>query len=195
MPFRRSRDVGVALRPQPAPGDRRVAEPVTTAGEQPAPVPPPSEPPRRRWPVALASLAALLMLGGAVAFTWWQTRDDPSVETVEPPAVVGDTKSVLFVVEGVDGRATSLALFVSDGVENHRVLVAPPDLTMQVPGYGDGNLREAQAIEDAALVRLALINELGLRIDETITLGPGEIEAVLGEAVRVDLPNAFIVNT
>jgi len=145
--------------------------------------------------VVLASMAALLMLGGAVAFSWWQTRDDAPVEAVPPPAVVGDTRSVLLVVEGADGRATSLALFVSDGVDDHRLLVAPPDLTMQIPGYGDGSLREAQAIEDAALVRLALVNELGVRIDETITLGPGEIEAMLVEAVRVDLPNAFIVNT
>ena len=135
------------------------------------------------------------MLGGAVAFTWWQSGDSTPAEAVPIPVVVGDTRSVLFVVEGADGRATSLALFVSDGVENHRVLVAPPDLTMQLPGYGDGSLREAQAIEDAGLVRLALVNELGVWIDETITLGPGEVEAVLSEAVRVNLPNAFIVNT
>jgi hypothetical protein len=145
--------------------------------------------------VVLASIVALLLLGGAVAFTWWQADDDPPVETVPPPVVPGESRSVLFVVEGADGRATSLALFVSDGVEDHRLLVAPPDLTMQIPGYGDGSLREAQAIEDTALVRLALVNELGVRIDATITLGPGEVEAVLQEAVRVDLPNAFLVNT
>jgi hypothetical protein len=195
MPFRKSRDAGVALRPQPAPGDRRAAEPVSPLGEQADEPPTLARPPRPRWPVLLASLVALLMLGGAVAFSWWQSRDDTSVEAVQPPVVVGDTQSVLVVVEGADGRATSLALFVSDGIEDHRLLVAPPDLTMQIPGYGDGSLREAQAIEDAALVRLALVNELGVRIDETITLGPGEVEAVLGEAVRVDLPNAFIINT
>ncbi len=197
MQLRRRRDAGVALRPQPAPGetDRRPAEPVTPVEEATDSKPAAAEPPRRRLPVVLASIVALLMLGGAVALSWWQARDDAPAEVAPSPVVVGDTRSLLFVVAGDDGRATSVALFVSDGLDQHRVLVSPPDLTMQIPGYGEGSLADALAIEDGALVRLALVNELGIRIDESITLLPGEVEAILGEAVRVDLPNPFIVNT
>jgi hypothetical protein len=145
--------------------------------------------------MVLASIVALLILGAAVAFSWWQARDDEVGETTAPPVIVGETRSVLMVVSGEDGRATSVALFVSDGIDDHRLLVAPPALTMQIPGYGDGSLGEALAIEDANLVRLALVNELGIRIDEVITLGPGDVSGLLGEAVRIDLPNPFIVNT
>jgi hypothetical protein len=102
---------------------------------------------------------------------------------------------VLIVVAGEDGRAVGLALFASDGLDDHRLLVAPRDLTMQLPGYGEGSVGDALAIEDANLVRLALVNELGLRVDEVITIAPGEVSALLGEAVRIDLPNPFIINT
>lgn len=40
-----------------------------------------------------------------------------------------------------------------------------------------------------------MVNELGIRIDTVITIGPGEVEALLGEAVRIDLPNPFIIST
>jgi hypothetical protein len=137
----------------------------------------------------------VVILAAAVAFTWWQARDgEPDAGTV-PVVEVGDTRSVLIVVAGEDRRASSVALFISDGLDDHRVLVAPPALTMQIPGYGDGNLREALAIENAGLVRLALMNELGIRIEETITIGPGDVAALLGEPVRIELPNAFIINT
>jgi len=178
MPLRRRRDAGVALRAKPAAPaavDRRAAVPVTPAGEEVDPKAALPKPPGRRLRVVLASLGALLMLAGAVAYSWWQLRDSEPLATVPPPVVVGDARSVLVVVAGPDGRATSLALFVSDGIDDHRVLVAPPDLTMQIPGYGDGSLGEALAIEDAALVRLSLVNELGIRIDQTITIGPGDI--------------------
>jgi hypothetical protein len=102
---------------------------------------------------------------------------------------------VLIVVGGEDGRATSVALFTSDGDDQHRILVAPRDLTMQIPGYGEGSVGDALLIEDANLVRLALINEIGIRIDSTITLAPGQVAEMLGDAVRVDLPDPFIINT
>jgi len=194
MPFLKRRDAGVALRPAPLPdGERRPAQPVTPADEvQPPPAPAPR---RKRWPVVLASFLALLMLAGAVAVSWLQLRDDDAVATPAPPAAVGESGSTLIVVAGEDGRATSVALFVSDGLEDHRLLVAPPALTMQIPGYGDGNLGEALAIEDADLVRLALVNELGIRIDETVTIGPGDVSTIVSDAIRIDLPNPFIVNT
>jgi hypothetical protein len=135
------------------------------------------------------------MLAGAVVVSWFQLRGEESVATTLPPAVAGDARSTLMVVSGEDGRATSIALFVSDGTNDHRLLVAPPALTMQIPGYGDGNIEEALAIEDANLVRLALVNELGIRIDETVTIGPGEVASLLGDPIRIDLPNPFIINT
>jgi hypothetical protein len=135
------------------------------------------------------------MLAGAVAVSWLQLRDDDAVATPAPPAAAGNPRSTLIAVAGDDGRATSIALFVSDGLDDHRLLVAPPALTMQIPGYGDGNLGEALGIEDANLVRLALVNELGIRIDETVTIGPGDVSTMLSDAIRIDLPNPFIVNT
>ncbi len=199
MPFLRRRDSGVALRTPPTSlpeAERRPAQPVSPAnGGGPPPTPTRAAPSRRRWPVVLASVAAVLMVAGAVAYSWIQSRDEASVEMSVPSAVVGDTRSILITVAGEDGRATSIALFVSDGLDDHRLLVAPPALTMQIPGYGDGNLGEALAIEDANLVRLSLVNELGIRIDEVVTIGPGEVSALLTEAIRIDLPNPFIVDT
>ncbi|MGI9649332.1 MAG: hypothetical protein ACR2OI_12515, partial [Acidimicrobiia bacterium] len=197
MNFRRRRGAGVALRPRPDPGGSvpRPAEPVTRVGDQPDSTPPIPPPERRRWPVVLASVAALLILAAAVGVTWWQARDDGTGQAAPAPVAVGDSHSVLIVVAGEDGRAVSLALFASDGLDDHRLLVAPRDLTMQLPGYGEGSVGDALAIEDANLVRLALINELGLRVDEVVTVAPGEVAALLGEAVRVDLPNPFIIST
>jgi len=197
MNFRRRRDAGVALRSRPAapePAEPRPAEEVTLVAEPVEPAPS-GLPTRRRWSAALASLVALLILAAAVAFTWWQSQDDGGSEAITPAPVIGDSQSVLLVVEGEDGRAVGLALFASDGVDDHRLLVAPRDLTMQLPGYGEGSVGDALAIEDGNLVRLALINELGLRVDRVITIGPGELAALLGEAVRVDLPNPFIIST
>lgn len=197
MNFRRRREAGVALRPRPNPEEtqRRPAEPVTRVGDQPEPEPAVGPPETRRWPVVLASGVALLILAAAVGFTWWQAGDDGTGEAAPAPAPVGDSHSVLIVVAGEDGRAVGLALFASDGLDDHRLLVAPRDLTMQLPGYGEGSVGDALAIEDANLVRLALVNELGLRVDEVITIAPGEVSALLGEAVRIDLPNPFIINT
>ena len=62
------------------------------------------------------------------------------------PVAAGESGSVLMVVTGEDGRATSVALFASDGADGHRVLVAPRDLTMQIPGYGEGTVGDAYAI-------------------------------------------------
>ncbi|MBT8202595.1 MAG: LytR C-terminal domain-containing protein [Acidimicrobiia bacterium] len=194
MRLRRKRDSGVALRaPDTATG--RSAEPVVPVGDAVRPAPPAPPPPRRsRVPLAVAGVIALLIVAGAVAIALLRTQDGEAGELAPPVAVVGDTRSVLVVVEGDDGRAGSIALFTSDGGDDHRLLVAPRDLTMQLPGYGEGNIGDSLLIEDAALLRLALINELGIRIDEAIKLGPGDIAGVLGEAVRIDLPNAFIVN-
>ena len=190
MRFRRN--AGVALKaPAPPDADPRPAEPVTT---EPAP-PPGRRPKTTRLPVVLATLGAVAILAGAVALSWFQLRDDGTTEATPTPVAVGETQSVVLVVAGEDGRASSLALFVSDGLDEHRLLVAPRELTMQIPGYGDGNLGDALVVEDADLVRLSLINELGISIDSAITLGPGDLATILGEAVRVDLPNAFIINT
>ncbi|MCP4249793.1 MAG: hypothetical protein GY778_22345, partial [bacterium] len=149
MPLRRRRDAGVALRAQPAAPDeveQRPAEPVTPAGDSVKPSQPPPRPRGKRWPVVLASLGAVLILGAAVAVSWLQAQDDDPGDTAPAAAVVGDSRSLLIVVAGEDGRATSLALFVSDGLEDHRVLVTPPALTMQIPGYRDGSLGEALVI-------------------------------------------------
>lgn len=195
MRLRRKPDAGVALRtPAPRPGKGRPAEPVVPVGD-PTPEPPPGPvSTRSRVPMVIAALIAMGALAGAVVYTLLQTGDGEEGAPALPAAIVGDTQSVLIVVGGEDGRASSIALFTSDGIDDHRLLVAPRDLTMQLPGYGEGNLGDALLIEDAALVRLALINELGIRIDDTITMGPGGIAGLLGEAVRIDLPNAFIVN-
>lgn len=195
MRLRRKRDAGVALRrPRPGPSpDRMPARPVTPVG---APDPEPPTPPKgRKAPIILAALVAVGIVAAAVAYTVLQDGDEAGGEAAPTPAVVGDSEAVLFVVAGEDGRAVSVALLASNGDDDHRILVAPRDLTMQVPGYGEGTLGEALAIEDAELVRLALVNEIGIRVDETVTIEPGEVAAMLGEAVRIDLPNPFIVNT
>jgi hypothetical protein len=145
--------------------------------------------------VVLAGFAALVIVGAAVAYTVVQSQESDKPTATSVPVVVGDPSSVLMVVAGEDGRAASVALFTSDGGDQHRILVAPRDLTMQIPGYGEGSVGDALLIEDADLVRLALINEIGIRIESTITIAPGQVAEMLVEAVRVDLPNPFIIDT
>lgn len=198
MRLRRRRDPGVALRAATtdAPAPARPARPVTPVGEPaPDPSPPPRAPRGRRLPVVIAALVALAVVGAAVTYTVLQDRNEGAAAPQAPAAAVGDAEAVLLVVAGDDGRAASIALFASDGAGDERILVAPRDLTMQIPGYGDGTLGEALAIEDSELIRLALINETGLRIDSTVTINRGQVAEMLGEAVRIDLPNPFIINT
>lgn len=188
MPVRRKRGPGVEPLGQARASTAPEATEVTTS------VPRSSAPPRRpsKMPLVVSTLLALGIIVGAVIASLYLIGDEESPVDEAPLAVGGPISSRLIVVEDPVGNAASLAIFVSDGGEVHSLLVIPPDLSMQIPGYGDGLLGEASAIEGADLTRLALINELGIRIDDVVTLGPGDFATALGEPVRIDLPAPFI---
>ena len=196
MRLGRRRRPEVAIRTRPpagAPPEARPARPVTPVGEPEPPELPGPAP--RRGPLLLALMVAVVIVGAAVAFTIFQSQDSEDAVPATVPPVIGESQSVLMVVAGEGGRATSVALFTSDGADQQRVLVAPRDLTMQIPGYGEGTVGDALLFEDANLVRLSLMNEIGIRIDSTITIRPGEVARILGDAVRIDLPSPFIIDT
>lgn len=145
-----------------------------------------------RLPLVVSTLLAVGIVAGAVVVSLYLVGDDEAPGDQAPLVSGGSVSSRLILVENDAGGAASLAMFVSDGDEVHSLLVIPPDLSMQIPGYGDGVLRDASTIEDAGLARLALVNELGIRIDDVVTLRPGDLATALGEPVRVDLPAPFI---
>ena len=119
-----------------------------------------------RVPVMLATLFAVVLVAATVLGTWLASRDDGASE--EPAAVVtaGQRSSALLLVEDAEGRAVSLVLLLDDGADTRSLFVMPPSLSIQLPGYGDGLLADASVIGGANLAELALVNELGIAIDQ-----------------------------
>lgn len=155
---------------------------------------PPSEkhvPARRRW--AFRVLVVASIVGAAIAASLVLYGDE-----VEAPAPLGlapqiDEISVLLVVQGDDGGADSIALIAGDAEANRAMYVMPPALSMQLPGFGDGLLRSTTLIEGPELLELALMNELGIRIDRTVVIDRTTYVSAVGP-FRIDIPEPFVVS-
>ncbi len=188
-----------------------LAEPPALVDDEPSGVEaPPVTPATERRPVAreapgrrrqsrasllLATVFAVLIIAATVLGTWLASRDEGAVETGAVSGVVPQPASTLLVVEDGEGRAVSLSLLLDNDAGDRSLFVLPPSLSIQLPGYGDGLLADASVIEGANLTELALINELGIRIDQTVVIPLGDIARLFREPIRITLPNPFIVET
>ena len=172
------------------------AEPVTPATERrPVARQEPKRPRQSRGPLLLATFFAVLVVSAAVLGTWLVSRNEGGSDQAVLAGPPGERSSTLLVVEDDAGRAASLALLLIDQADTRSLFVLPPSLSIELPGYGDGLLADASVIEGANLTELALINEFGIVIDQTVVIPSSEIASLIREPLRLTLPNPFIVET
>jgi hypothetical protein len=67
------------------------------------------------------------------------------------------------------------------------LVMIPQTLLVQVPGFGEFTMSEALAFGGPDLARLALANEMGVRLDDLVAIPPGGL-AALGDDLVVDVP-------
>lgn len=128
----------------------------------------------------------------------WTTRlqklaaDEPPpvLEAIEAPE---GSASLFLAVTDEAGDGVAYALVASSPEGDHSVVLFPPGLLSIVPGYGEFSLSEASLFEDPGLAALTVSNLLGIRIDEVVALGPGDVEALLTGPLAVDLPVELLV--
>lgn len=168
-----------------------------------------SERSERRVLIAAAAIVVVAVAGFAARNTvrsaWeWATGDVPDTvegwltrvqdyadrvpeREVEARSVVTESRSVLIVLgSGPDTSAFALGAVAPEG--NATFTLIPQRMLAVVPGYGEFRLDEALAFEDAELAALTVVNEFGIRIDDVVALGGGDLAAALGEPLVVDVP-------
>ena len=111
---------------------------------------------------------------------------DPVPTTTLPPPEPVASRAMLIVV-GTGAGDSGFALLVRPPVGASELVLIPQTLLVQVPGFGEFSMAEALAFGGPALARLALANEMGLRIDDLIPLGADGLDA-LGADLVVDVP-------
>ncbi len=136
----------------------------------------------------------MALVAAAVLWTWLDSRESSTGEAAVLGAA-GTKNSTLLVVTDGEGKAVSLALSLDDGAGTRSLFVMPPSLSIQLPGYGDGLLADASLIGGANLAELALINELGISVDQTLIIPETEISGLVREPLRLTLSGPFIVET
>ena len=157
------------------------------------------------WAVVLLVLGALTA-GGWVGRAWlgeaaarasarveeWATRlqgiaaSVPQAEIEERTGLTGSHSALVVLGEGPGDCAFALLALSPEGVPSLTLL--PSTLLGVVPGYGEFTLAEALAFEGPDLAALTVVNELGVRLDEVVALGTGDLAAALPATVIVDLP-------
>jgi hypothetical protein len=156
-------------------------------------------------------VAVLLVLGSLTAGGWvgrawlgeaaarasarveeWATRlqdiaaSVPQAEIEERTGLVGSHSALVVLGDGPGDSAFALLALSPEGVPSLTLL--PSTLLGVVPGYGEFTLAEALAFEGPDLAGLTVMNEMGVRLDEVVALGTGDLAAALPAAVTVDLP-------
>lgn len=145
--------------------------------------------------IVLPDVRSTLADGADVVAGWGSRLRDlaatlPETET-EERSLTGESASLLVVVG--EGESAAFALVTIGPGGPPAITVLPQDLLVSVPGFGEYRLGQAMVFEGPDLVALAVINELGIRIDRTVTLGSGEFAAALGGEIEVDLAVPFFV--
>lgn len=145
---------------------------------------------RRR--IVGASLAAGIVIGGAVGFTLWVgDQEETTPPDIDPTTDAG--ASVLVVVERDDGRAASVALVSAQSGGSSRVMLFPPALVTVVPGFGERPLGDSHRLGGVELVELTVTNLLGVRIDARVAHDASSLAGVLDREVTVELLDPFVV--
>lgn len=162
---------------------------------------------RARWWWAALSLSLVaLAAGGWMGRAWlgeaaarasarvekWATRlqgiaaSVPQAEIEERTGLAGSHSALVVLGEGPGDCAFALLALSPDGGVSLTLL--PSTLLGIVPGYGEFTLAEALAFEGPDLAALTVVNELGVRLDQVLSWGHGDLAAALPGAVTVDLP-------
>ncbi len=132
------------------------------------------------------------------AWSRWSGRleaiaaDATAIDAAVVDAPEGST-SVLVVVVDAGGRGVAYALVARGPDGSSTVMLAPPGLRGILPGFGDFPLADAPLFESSDLAAVTITNQLGVRIDGVLTLGPGELSGALVDPVEIDLPVPLIV--
>jgi hypothetical protein len=174
--------------------------------------------PRRHGPPVgpVAAVVAVVVLIAVLAVPELRTRASDAIEwfadrwgdaTTELRTVMNElperqlaeqrqlagSESLLIAVTDDERRTVALALLArSEGNDATTVLI-PPSLFDLLPGYGDRALADATMFEGPELLALTVSNLLGVRIDGTAVLGPGDLAASLPESMTVTLSEPLIV--
>ena len=142
--------------------------------------------------IFLASLVGVVIVGGAVVFSWFSLREPPpQPNVVEVPASTG--VSSLIVIENPQGEAVSIVLVASHPEMPDRLELLNPSLLSYVPGYGEFEISELSALGGGDLIALTITNLLGVRIDAVHVFSEESFLTVVVEPLEVDLAEPVIV--
>jgi len=157
-----------------------------------------------RSPIGEGLRAASGWTGDAAEYVWdhwsgWSTSlqeraaaiPEPPPPTTVPPVEPVDSLSVLVAIGEGDGDA-AFALLVQPPVGDRELVMIPQTLLVQVPGFGEFSMAEALAFGGPDLARLALANEMGIRIDDLVAVPAGGLSAV-ADGMVVDVPVELFV--
>lgn len=160
---------------------------------------------RNRSPVAsvLWTLLFLVALVGA-AFPWltdrwdeWSTTLQDQAAAVAPvvPGVpeLGESASLLIVVQDADGRAASIVLGSVSEAGKPVFVIIPNSIFTLLPGFGEFRISETMRFEDEQLTRVTVENLLGARIDNVLALRIGDVARAVGAPIEVDVSSALTV--
>ncbi|NOY56613.1 MAG: LytR C-terminal domain-containing protein [Actinobacteria bacterium] len=144
---------------------------------------------RRR--ILFASLGAVILIAAAVAVSLIViSRPTAGPAGEAPPPASG--ASVLIAVTGDGGRAVSLALIGADP-DGALIALFPPGLLTVLPGFGDRQISDSTRFGAANLPELTVSNLLGVRVDGSVQITAGELTALLGSGLDVDLTSPLVV--
>ena len=119
------------------------------------------------------------MTGAAERATQLVAPDD---DPASAPTAAQQSTAVVLVTgaDGPGGEAHGIAVLAYDG-EQHEgtILLVPPSVVADIPGYGTFPLAEAYAAGGGQLVEVSLANLLGLRFDAVATVTPAAWEELL----------------
>ena len=135
--------------------------------------------------------------GLADSWTGWTGRLADLVEEqasggVTLPVPAG-SDSALLVLTNAEDRGVGFALAARAPDGSAALVLLPPGLLSIMPGFGDFALSESTVFEGPELSALTVINLVGIRVDDIVHLGPGDISSALAGDVTVDLPVPLIV--
>jgi len=116
---------------------------------------------------------------------------EPPPTTTVPPVEPVESLSVLMTI-GEGGGTSAFALLVQPPVGDRELVMIPQTLLVQVPGFGEFSMAEALAFGGPGLARLALANEMGIRIDDLAVLPIGGL-SVVADGLVVDVPVELFV--
>ncbi|MEO6715123.1 MAG: LCP family protein [Mycobacteriales bacterium] len=148
---------------------------------------------RKRGQVVLALVLLAALLAGAAAY--FVLRPGGVDGTTKSAADTRSQRTLLLQIASPGEGATVAVLLATDSKTDAASLVLVPALMLsQVPGHGTAAFGEAHALGGPQLSQDTLANQLGLIIDRTWTLTPGELAQLVDSvggidvAVDIDLP-------